>query len=204
MLSSPRRSSRLPAPPPAPTRVYSFPARLSSVWAGAPRAADVSGRPGRVRGYTRPVVGAVLALGAGPPFPLRGKVVGIPPPGRLWGRSFRPRALVRSAAGRGAGLGGLPKSPVSARDRRALVAPNPRSFWCRSVLSCWPARGDPVCPVRAWKCRASVGGACGEVERSSPPRTSEKRKKKRNAHVRLLAVDHSARASMKNAASCEN
>lgn len=75
--------------------MYSFPARLSSVWAGAPRAADVSGRPGRVRGYTRPVVGAVLALGAGPPFPLRGKVVGIPPPGAC---GVGPSVPVRSSA----------------------------------------------------------------------------------------------------------
>ena len=74
--------------------------------------------------------------------------------------------------------------------RTCPVVPTlPTSWSLVFVVSCWPAGGTlRGCAVPGW------GGA---PFRGWPSRRSQKL-------VRLLAVDHSARASMKNAASCEN
>lgn len=115
------------------------------------------------------------------------------------GRPFprRAAAVVGSGAPSRAPVGLASACPV----RRCVVVRGPRV--CRSrpallvflSLSRWPARGEP--PLRSPA--ASPGAAGGEGDCAAVSSLP-----KGETLVRLLAVDHSARASMKNAASCEN
>ena len=102
------------------------------------------------------------------------------PPGRLWG--------VRAC------LGGLaPDAPL------CEAFPDPSGLLFPFCLT-WPARGSSppqLPPPTSGEGRG--GGRMCRARGGSPAET----KHLKNL-VRLLAVDHSARASMKNAASCEN
>lgn len=108
-----------------------------------------------------------------------------------------PHAVVGSGAPSWAPVGLASACPV----RRCVVGRGPRvcrsrpAFLVSCLLSRWPARGEPLsAPPAASPGAAGGEGDCAAV--SSHP--------KGKTLVRLLAVDHSARASMKNAASCEN
>lgn len=88
-----------------------------------------------------------------------------------------------------------PGSPVRRRSRAPCLSVPTRS---PSVVflssSRWPARGEPLSvPPPPLRGRRVERGPCRRQLSSE-----------RKTLVRLLAVDHSARASMKNAASCEN
>lgn len=134
-----------------------------------------------------------------PPDPAAAVGRGLPG-GRGAGRGRVPRAprplCVCVYGWVGGGQVGTPRAPVGCpsppRPRGRCRAPRRETFRPPSGLlfSVWlgrprgsPLRGDVPCH-----------------RRGTPPRRNPEKPKL----VRLLAVDHSARASMKNAASCEN
>ena len=154
---------------------------------------------GVARGVPRHGHFAAAAVGRGLPGGRcvgRGRVCGAcarpPPP---WGRVGTPRAPV-----------GCPSLPLAGgRWMPCCVKPFPTPSGLLFFCLTWPARGNsPAAPSSQLPPpgRGGAGGGGGRMCRArggSPAGT----KHLKNL-VRLLAVDHSARASMKNAASCEN
>ena len=196
---------------------------------GAPRVGVPPWLPdgaGSVRGVSRR--GGVSPLPRFRPRPLSGYLatasrrVGLKTPG---GSPFRPRGRGDGGARRGPSRR-LPRTPVpeAARRRRGgLGAPlgrpwgsPPRARFAGAssvagpvsvgpdplpsvVLSLVSLAGPRRTPLRFPRRLSGGGGWRGD--RAAVSTFFSGRKK---TFVRLLAVDHSARASMKNAASCEN
>lgn len=113
----------------------------------------------------------------------RACVGGVGTPGRLWGCPCPTHSPVCVC--------------VWAPDAPSCEAFRPTGLLCFPLTR--PARGDPPAPhaLHPAAPRGRVGRGEEEGGQCAVPPFQTK-------HVRLLAVDHSARASMKNAASCEN
>ena len=137
--------------------------------------------------------------------------------GSSWGWVVgTPRAPVGCSGAARAPARSRAVAPDGCRPPRVSFSSRPRKAFSSRRHLCWPDRGDPPLPGERGLCAASAGRegrgarACGRgwggPDRPSP--APARRPAPPSALVlklvRLLAVDHSARASMKNAASCEN
>lgn len=215
-----RRFPPLPAPPrpPPSLQVPSASRRggLKTPRGGRPSALG-SGRSGRWGGGVPSPPGSASPHGAGPPclvavqplspWPSGGGLIRWPSPAsRSVAVCERARVCPVPVLGgwEPPGACGVVRAPpthpcvcVWAPDAPSCEAFRPTGLLCFPLTR--PARGDPPAPhaLHPAAPRGRVGRGEEEGGQCAVPPFQTK-------HVRLLAVDHSARASMKNAASCEN
>ena len=183
-VSSRRRFPPSAFPPPTPVRVpsYRVPARRFKDPGGVASPSPGSGGRRGPQGAVAAAPSDSRSRGGRLPFPRHAAVAGV----------WEPPLGARGARLR------VPGSPVRRRSRASCLSVPTRFLVSCSRLSRWPARGEPLSgPPPPLRGRRVERGPCRRQHFFF-------RKGKKKTFVRLLAVDHSARASMKNAASCEN